>query len=426
MRRRLPSLLLLAFLGVAASYCIVIIDEREVAFRTILNESDPMVFGLHLNQPVLDRPGWYIRIPFLHQLYRYEGRSMRYDRGDPLELQTSEKLLIEVDYYAVWRIADPELYFKRIRTRDAAIRRIDTVTYSSVQQTLAKHTLAELLSEDREEITRTIAAISRAGLAPEGIDIQDLRIRRTVYPEANLPQIYGRMRTERNRFAMKFRAEGEEQARAIRSNADQESLIIVSTAGRDAAKLRGDGDAGATRIYAEAYGKDREFYEFLRSLGAYRLALNNQTTLILSPDAPFLKYLFEPAAPPAIRSGAVPAKRSEVAPPRRSDVSAPPAEEALASDRGPEALASDRGPEALASDRGPEALASDRGPEALASDRGPEALASDRGPEALASDRGPEAPASDRGPEAPASDRGPEAVASERGPQAAASDQRLQ
>ena len=218
-----------------------------------------------------------------------------------------------------------------------------------MQQTLAKHTLADLLSEEREEITRTITAISRAGLAPEGIDIQDLRIRRTVYPEANLPQIYGRMRTERNRFALKFRAEGEEQARAIRSNADQESLIIVSTAERDAAVLRGDGDAGATRIYAEAYGLDREFYEFLRSLEAYRLALNNQTTLILSPDAPFLKYLFEPAALPATRSLAVPARRSDVAPQRRSDMAASAAEEAGASDPGAEAGASDRGAEAAAS-----------------------------------------------------------------------------
>ena len=228
-----------------------------------------------------------------HQLYRYEKRRMRYDRGDPLELQTSEKLLIEVDYYAVWRIADPERYFKSIRTRDAALRRLDTVTYSAVQQTLARHTLADLLSEKREEISRTITRNSIEGLRPDGIEVLDLRIRRTVYPEANLPQVYSRMRTERNRFAMKFRAEGEEQSRAIRSAADRESLIIVSTAERDSAKLRGEGDAEATRIYAEAFGQDTEFYEFLRTLEAYKLALNDQTTLILSPDAPFLKYLFD-------------------------------------------------------------------------------------------------------------------------------------
>ena len=299
MRRRLLGFLLLATLGVAASFCIVIIDEREVAFRTLLNESDPVVFGLHVNPgsgdmpAVLDRPRWYVRIPFVHQLYRYEKRRMRYDRGDPLELQTSEKLLIEVDYYAVWRIADPERYFKSIRTRDAALRRLDTVTYSAVQQTLARHTLAALLSAKREEIARTITRNSVEGLRPDGIEVLDLRIRRTVYPEANLPQVYSRMRTERNRFALKFRAEGEEQSRAIRSAADRESLIIVSTADRDSAKLRGEGDAEATRIYAEAFGQDTEFYEFLRTLEAYKMALNDQTTLILSPDAPILKYLFD-------------------------------------------------------------------------------------------------------------------------------------
>lgn len=295
MRRSLVLLLLLATVAVAASFCIVIIDEREVAFRTVLNESDPVVLGFHINRPVLDRPGWYVRVPFLHQLYRYEKRRMRYDRGEPLELQTSEKLLIEVDYYAVWRIADPERYFKSIRTRDAALRRLDTVTYSAVQQTLARYTLTDLLSENREEIRNAITRISAEGLEPDGIDVLDLRIRHTVYPEANLPQIYNRMRTERNRFAMRFRAEGEEQSRDIRSGADQQSLIIVSTAEREAARLRGEGDAEATRIYAEAFGKDPEFYEFLRSLEAYRSSLNDQTTMILSREAPFLKYLFQDA-----------------------------------------------------------------------------------------------------------------------------------
>lgn len=293
MRRSLLLLLVLATAVVAASFCIVIIDEREVAFRTILNESDPVVFGFHINRPVLDRPGWYVRVPFIHELYRYEKRRMRYDRGEPLELQTSEKLLIEVDYYAVWRIGDPQRYFKSIRTRDAALRRLDTVTYSSVQQTLARYTLADLLSEKRDEIRRRITEISAEGLEPDGIEVLDLRIRHTVYPEANLPQIYSRMRTERNRYAMRFRAEGEEQSREIRSDADQQSLIIVSTAEREAAKMRGQGDAEATRIYAEAFGQDPEFYAFLRSLEAYRSSLNDQTTMILSRDAPFLKYLFQ-------------------------------------------------------------------------------------------------------------------------------------
>ena len=100
MRRRLLVSLLLATLGVAASFCIVIIDEREVAFRTILNESDPTLFGLHLNQPVIDQPGWYIRIPFLHQLYRYPRQRLHY-AAQPFELYTSDKQLIEGDFAAL-------------------------------------------------------------------------------------------------------------------------------------------------------------------------------------------------------------------------------------------------------------------------------------------------------------------------------------
>jgi membrane protease subunit HflC len=145
---------------------------------------------------------------------------------------------------------------------------------------------------------QTIAQNSAAKLAPLGIQLVDLKIRRTDYPQANLDRIFQRMRTERQRFAKKFRAEGEESARTIRAKADRESQVLRADAQRRSAELRGEGDALAARIYAEAYGKDPEFYAFMRSLEAYQKALDDQTTLILSPKLPFLRYLFsnEPGA----------------------------------------------------------------------------------------------------------------------------------
>ena len=125
----------------------------------------------------------------------------------------------------------------------------------------------------------------------------DLRIRGLDYPEYNLDQVFRRMRTERERFGMRARAEGTEKSRGIRSKADEESRILLAEAGREATRLRGEGDAKAARIYAGAYGKDPEFYAFMRSLDAYRKALNSQTTLFLSPDLPFLRYLFESESP---------------------------------------------------------------------------------------------------------------------------------
>jgi membrane protease subunit HflC len=291
MSRGLVLLLLLLTLGVVGSFCVVILDEREQAFRTLLNDPAPKLFGLSLNRAILTEPGWYIRIPGLHQLHRYDRRLLRYE-ANPRDLYTAEKLLLAVDYYAMWRVADPRLFFESVRTVSAALRRLDTITYSEVRKTLAQHTLANLLSKERPTITQAIAQNSAAKLAPLGIELVDLKIRRTDYPQANLDRIFQRMRTERERFAKKFRAEGEESARTIRSKADRESQVLRADAQRRSAELHGEGDALAAQIYAEAYGKDPEFYAFMRSLEAYQEALDDQTTLILSPKLPFLRYFF--------------------------------------------------------------------------------------------------------------------------------------
>jgi len=124
-----------------------------------------------------------------------------------------------------------------------------------------------------------------------------VRIGGTLYPEANIGRVFERMRTERSRFALKFRAEGEQQARGLRSKAEGESLVILAEAERASLRLRGEGDAEAARTYADVYGADPEFYGFVRSLEAYRKSLDPETTLVLSPRSSFLKYLFDPAKP---------------------------------------------------------------------------------------------------------------------------------
>ena len=297
MSRRIVTLLLLLTLAVIGSFCIVILDERQQAFRTLLNDPAPKLFGYSLNRAVLTEPGWYFRIPGLHQLYTYDRRLLRYE-ANPRDLYTSEKLLLEVDYYAMWRIADPRLFFESIRTLPEALGRLDTITYSELRKTLAQHTLADLLSAKRPEITRAITENSAAKLSPLGIELLDLKLRRTDYPEANVDRIFQRMRTERERFAKKFRAEGEEQARTIRANADRESQVVRAEATGESTTLRGQGDAEAAEIYARAYEKDPEFYAFMRSLEAYEKALDDETTLILSPKLPFLRYLFSDGRKP--------------------------------------------------------------------------------------------------------------------------------
>ncbi len=287
---------LFAFVGIVAvvlfaRFCIVILDEREQAFRTLLNDPEPRLMGYSLNRPLLTEPGLYLRIPGLHQIHRFDRRRLRYD-SEPRALYTKGKLPIEVDYYAIWRIDDPRRFFEGVREHSEALRRLDTVTYSELRKTLALYTLEDLLSERRPVIMGQVARQCDEKLAPLGIRVLDLRIRRSDYPEGNLAQIFARMRTERERFAKKARAEGDEAAREIRSRAERESRVILAEATRKAAKTRGTGDARAAAIFAGAYGQDPEFYAFIKSLETYRATLAEETMLILTPRSYFLRYLF--------------------------------------------------------------------------------------------------------------------------------------
>ncbi len=294
MGRSLFFLLFVGALVVLASFCFIIIDEREQGFRTLLDDPDfALPGGIYKNKAELTEPGIYVRIPGLHDVYRFDRRRLHYDATKAFEGLTKENLLISLDYYAIWQIEDPRKFYEAFTNTQRAIKRLDDVTYSAVQKTVTQYSLADLLAAKREEITRQIAEASNAELQPKGLRILDLRVRGTDYPDTNLKQIFDRMRTERNRFALKFRAEGDEQAREIRSNADRESQVIRAGAEREATKMRGEGDAEAMRIYAEAYNQDPEFYSFMRSLEAYRTALDDQTTLILSKEMPFLKHLFD-------------------------------------------------------------------------------------------------------------------------------------
>lgn len=290
------ALLLAAALGVAASFCVVILDEREQGFRTLFSEAEFEVFGVSLNQASLTEPGWYVRIPLVHQITRYERRLQRYD-SVPRDLFTSEKLRIKVDYYVMWRIDDPELFRVSLKTRDAALRQIDNITFAKVRDTLAKHPLAALLSEKRSDLMKTIAEESDRELRERGVRVEDLRIRRTEYQQANLERVYDRMRSERMAVAKRHRAEGEESARTVRAEADLASQKIRADATREATRISGEADAEAASVYAEAYGQDPEFYAFVRSLEAYRAALEGETTLVLTPESPFLKYLLEDGVP---------------------------------------------------------------------------------------------------------------------------------
>jgi len=241
-------------------------------------------------------PGPSLRWPLVETLETYDRRWL-YLNIEPDTIQTRDGEQLTIDSYAMWRIADA-IAFKRAFPRGVleAEKRIDRALRDDVREVVGRHTLEQVLSTERDPIMREITGRARAKVEEFGIDVIDVRINRTELPRGTEESVYARMKTERERLGRKSRAEGDERARRIRAEADREASVIVADAQRDAAILRGQGDAVAARIYAEAYAVEPDFFAFVRSLEAYRNAIDEGTTLVLSPDAEFFRF-FENANP---------------------------------------------------------------------------------------------------------------------------------
>jgi membrane protease subunit HflC len=247
---------------------------------------------IQLGEPVrvVQEPGLYWKIPFVQRVAYFDRRLLEQD-ASPKEILTRDKQQLVVDNYTRWRIVDPLQFIRSVRDEHGAQSRLDDVVYSNLRETLGRHTLREIVSEKRSELMQSVTERSDAKAREYGIEVVDVRVKRVDLPEKNELNVFNRMRTERERLAKKFRAEGDEEARKIRSNSDREVQILMADARQQSEVIRGTGDAEAVAIFAEAYGRDPEFYEFVRTLEAYRNTLTEGTTVILSPQSEFFRLL---------------------------------------------------------------------------------------------------------------------------------------
>jgi len=234
--------------------------------------------------------GIHWKLPVLQTVKKYDARYLSYDAA-AREVITRDKKNLKVDNYALWRIADPLKFYQTVRDEIGAQSRIDDISYSQVREQLGKYDLIDIVATKRREIMEEVTRKTAEAAREYGIEVVDVRIKRADLPPSNEKAVYARMQAERTRQAQLYRAEGEEAAREIRSQADKERAVILAEAYRQAEELRGQGDAEATRIYAEAFGRDPEFYAFTRSLDVYSEAFKDKDVLVLSPDGDLFKYL---------------------------------------------------------------------------------------------------------------------------------------
>jgi len=247
---------------------------------------------VQLGEPVrtVQEPGLYVKLPLIQNVLYFDKRLLAYD-ASPREVLTKDKQQLLVDNFARWRIRDPLQFYRTVRNEAGGQSRLDDVIYSIVRENLGRHTLREIMNEKRTEVMAEVTKESDAKARDYGIEVTDVRIKRADLPEKNELNVFNRMRTERERQAKKFRAEGDEEARKIRSESDKEVQILMAEARKQSEILRGQGDAQAVKIFADAYGRDPEFYQLVRTLEAYRISITEGTTLILSPNSEFFRYL---------------------------------------------------------------------------------------------------------------------------------------
>jgi len=247
---------------------------------------------VQLGKPVrtILEPGLYAKIPFFEQVTSLPKRLLDYD-SEPQDVITQDKKTLLLDNFAKWRITDPLKVYQNFQSERGARQRLHDIIYSELRVELGRHDLLEIVSTARAALMKVVTQRSNEKASAYGIEIQDVRIKRADLPQENEKTVFQRMQAEREQQAKQYRAEGAEEAQKIRSEAEKDREIILAQAYKESEELRGSGDAKAFHIYADAYRQDPRFFEFTRSMEAYKKAFNEKSTVIMSPDAEFFRYL---------------------------------------------------------------------------------------------------------------------------------------
>ena len=273
----LPALVLTGFVIYLSLFTV-----KEINQAIVLQFGDP--------KKIIDKPGLQVKIPFIQNVVFIDRRILSLDPA-PEEVIASDQKRLIVDAYARFKIVDPLKFYISVGDERVARSRLATIINSRLRSVLGTQSLATLLSEDRSKQMAIIQEGVNVEAEKFGITIIDVRIKRADLPQANSEAIYKRMQTEREREAKEFRARGAEMAVTITSTADKEVTVLLANAKKLSEIMKGEGDGQRNKIFAEAFGKDPDFFSFYRAMQAYETALiGGETSLILSPDSDFFKF----------------------------------------------------------------------------------------------------------------------------------------
>lgn len=285
MRRFLLFLLFLLGLAAAGGY---------FSFFIVHQTEQAIVLEFGKIKSVIRTPGLYWKIPFVQTVSYFDKRILDLDTSPQEVIASGQKRLV-VDSFSRYKIIDPLLFFQTVQDESNVASRLGTILDSSLRSVLGSATFTEIVRDKRSDLMSEITSQLNEKAKDFGIELIDVRIKRADLPEANSEAIYNRMKTERQKEAAEIRAQGEEQARRIRANADRQVTVIKANATRDSEIIRGNGDAKRNAIFADAFGRDPDFFAFYRSMQAYEAGLQaKDTRLVLTPNTEFFRYFNNP------------------------------------------------------------------------------------------------------------------------------------
>ncbi|MDY0259682.1 MULTISPECIES: protease modulator HflC [unclassified Desulfovibrio] len=273
----LTIVILLLVVAVVGSQCFFTVHQTQTALVLQLGEPLNKVY----------EPGLHFKMPFIQNVVYFDSRVLDYEARSR-EAFTVDKKAIVLDNYARWKIINPLQFYRTMRTIPGAQARLDDVVYSQLRALVGAYTLTEVVSSHRAAIMKEVTNKVSALMHSYGVEVLDVRIKRTDLPPENQRAIFGRMRAERERQAKQYRSEGEEESTRIRSDADRQRAVILAEAAREAQITRGTGDAKAASVYAQSYNKAPQFYAYQRWLEAMRKSLKENSKMVLANEAPLL------------------------------------------------------------------------------------------------------------------------------------------
>ena len=288
MKYTIPILALVVAILLVISQSIYTVDQTKWAIKFQLGE---------IVETKSD-PGLYFKVPLLQNVRFYEKRNLTLDNTDVDRVVTSEKTPLEVDFIVLWRINDVKQYYVAVQgDEEAARRRLSQTVRSNLAEEFNKMTMHDAISTGRERImseTRIKAAQDAKNI---GVEVVDVRLRRLALPGDVTGPVYARMESERRRVANELRSLGGAESERIRADADRQRQVILADAYRQAQKIKGEGDAKASAVYAAAYGQNPEFYSFYRSIEAYKSTFRGRSDMmVLDPSSEFFRYFKQSGA----------------------------------------------------------------------------------------------------------------------------------